>query len=46
MPLFENFELDITLLIKTFCLTCLTYVQQLCVDNAIVFIILFDMFNI
>ena len=46
MSLFKNFDLNIILLIKAFCLTCLTHVQLLCVCNPITSVYLFDMFDI
>ena len=46
MSLFENFELDITLLIEAFCLTCLTHVQLICIYNPIISVYLLDMFDI
>ena len=46
MSLFENFELDITLLIEAFCLTWSTHVQLLCIDIPIISTYLLDMFDI
>ena len=46
MSLFENFDLDIILLIETFCLTCLTCIQLLCICNPIISVYLCDMFDI
>ena len=46
MSFFENFDLDIILLIEAFCPTCLTHIQLLCVCNPIISVYLFNMFNI
>ena len=46
MSLFENFELDITLLIEAFCSTWSTHIQLLCIDNPIISMYLLNMFDI
>ena len=46
MSLFENFDLDIMLLIKAFCLTWSTHVQLICIYNLIISMYLLNMFDI
>ena len=45
MSLFENFDLDIILLIEAFCLTWLTRIQLICICNPITSVYLLDMFD-
>ena len=40
MSLFEKFDLDIILLIESFCPTWSTRIQVLCIDNPIIFVYL------